>query len=46
MFYTVTAGDITTLNGYITGMIGDFMPIILVILGITIAMYVFNRITK
>lgn len=46
MFYTVTSGDITTLTGYISGMIGDFMPIILVVLGITIALYVFNRITK
>jgi len=46
MFLTITSGDITTLTGYISGMIGDFMPLILVVLGVTISMYIFNRITK
>ena len=46
MFYTVTSQDITTLTGYISGIIGDFMPIILIILGVTIGLYVFNKIAK
>jgi hypothetical protein len=46
MFFTISAGDITTLTGYISGMVGDFMPIILIVIGISIAMYIFNRITK
>lgn len=46
MFYTITSQDITTLNSYVAGIVGDFFPIILVVLGVTIGMYVFNRITK
>jgi hypothetical protein len=46
MFFTFAEGDITTLISYITGMIGDFMPLILIVLGVSISMYIFNRITK
>ena len=46
MFLTITGENITTLTGYISGMIGDFMPIILIVLGVSISMYIFNRITK
>ena len=46
MFFTVTNENISTLTGYIAGMIGDFMPIILIVLAVSIAMYIFNRITK
>jgi hypothetical protein len=46
MFFTFQSTDITTLIGYITGMIGDFMPLILIVLGVSISMYIFNRITK
>jgi hypothetical protein len=46
MFFTITSGDITTMTGYITGLVGDFMPLILIVVGISIAMYIFNRITK
>lgn len=45
MFYTVTENDITAMTNTIGGVIGDFMPIILAVLGITIAMYVFKKIT-
>jgi hypothetical protein len=46
MFFTITGDNITTLTGYIAGMVGDFMPILLVVIGISLAMYIFNRITK
>ena len=46
MFYTVTETDITTLTDVTGGLIGDFMPIILVVLGVIIAMYVFKKITQ
>jgi hypothetical protein len=45
MFFTIGAGDITTLNGYIGGLIGDFLPIILIVLAVSIGMYIFGRIT-
>lgn len=45
MFYTVTENDLTALTNTTGGLIGDFMPIILVVLGIIIAMYVFKKIT-
>lgn len=46
MFFTVTSENITTLIGYISGLVGDFMPIIMVVLGITLAMYIFRKITN
>jgi hypothetical protein len=46
MFFTITSDNITTLNGYIAGMVGDLMPIILIVLGVAIAMFIFNRLTK
>lgn len=45
MFYTVTSQDITTLQGYIGAFIGDFMPIILIVISVVIGMYVFKKIT-
>jgi len=46
MFFTIGSEDIATMTSYISGMIGDFMPIIMVVLGITLAMYIFKKITK
>lgn len=46
MFFTITNDNITTLLGYISGMVGDFMPVILIVIGTSIAMYIFNRITR
>jgi hypothetical protein len=46
MFFDISELDITTLTGYIGGLIGDFMPIILIVLGVSVAMFIFNRITK
>jgi len=45
MFYTVTEADITSLTTTAGGLIGDFMPIILVVIGIVLGMYVFKKIT-
>jgi hypothetical protein len=38
-FINWSEGNTTTMIGYITNLIGDLMPVILVILGITIAVY-------
>jgi len=46
MFLTISETNIDTMIGYISGLIGDFMPLIMVILGVVIAMYIFNKITK
>jgi hypothetical protein len=46
MFLTITELNIDTMIGYVSGLIGDFMPLIMVILGVIIAMYIFNKITK
>lgn len=46
MFITITEGNMTTMISYITGMLGDFMPIILIVIGVSLSMYIFNRLTK
>ena len=46
MFFTITSDNITTLLGYISGMVGDFMPVILIVIGVSVAMFIFNRLTK
>ena len=46
MFFDLTEGNITTMLGYMGGLIGDLMPLILVILGITIALFIFRAIAK
>lgn len=46
MFFTIESTDISTMTGYISGLVGDFMPVIMVVLGITLAMYIFKKITK
>lgn len=38
-FINWSAGNTTTMLGYITNLVGDLMPVILVVLGITIAVY-------
>jgi hypothetical protein len=38
-FIDWSEGNTTTMLGYITNLVGDLMPVILVILGITIAVY-------
>lgn len=46
MFVTISSENINTMIGYISGLVGDFMPLIMVVLGITIAMYIFKKITN
>jgi hypothetical protein len=46
MFFTITPTDISTLTGYIAGMIGDFMPLLLVVIGVSVGMFIFNKIFK
>lgn len=46
MIYQVTDNDVTKILDTAGGLIGDMMPIVLIILGITIAMYVFKKITQ
>ncbi len=46
MFFTISEGNITTLTGYISGLVGDALPLILVILGISVGMFIFRQITK
>jgi len=46
MFFTITTENINTLIGYISGLVGDFMPIILIVIGVSMAMFIFNRLTK
>jgi len=46
MFLTISRENITTLLGYISGLVGDLMPIILIALSMTIGLYVFRKITK
>lgn len=46
MFFTITSDNITTLLGYISGMVGDFMPVILIVIGVSVAMFIFNKLTK
>lgn len=46
MFATITTENINTMTGYISGILGDFMPLIMVVLGISLAMYIFRKIIK
>lgn len=46
MFFTITGDNITTLTGYIAGLVGDAMPLILVVLGVVVGMFIFRQITK
>lgn len=46
MFFDITQGNIDTMLGYMGGLIGDLMPLILIFLGITIALFIFRAIAK
>jgi hypothetical protein len=46
MFFTITPTDVTTLTGYIAGLVGDFMPLILLVIGISVGMFIFKKIFK
>lgn len=46
MFIDIGNEEIDILLGYMGGLIGDLMPIILVILGIVLALFIFNRLVN
>jgi len=46
MFFELTQTDVDTMLGYMGGLIGDLMPLILVMLGISIALFIFRSISK
>lgn len=46
MFITFASGDITTLIGYMSGLLGDLLPVILIFMGIAIAMTIYHGFTK
>lgn len=46
MFFTITPTDVSTIIGYITGMVGDFMPLLTIVIGVSVGMYIFNKIFR
>jgi len=42
----LTTSSLDIMLGYMGGLIGDLMPLILVVLGITIALFIFRAIAK
>jgi hypothetical protein len=46
MFFDITTDNLDTMYSYMGGMIGDLMPLILVFIGISIALYIFNSLKK
>ena len=42
MFFELTQTNIDTMLGYMGGLIGDLMPLILVVLGIMIAFFIID----
>ena len=46
MFIDIGTEEIDILLGYMGGLIGDLMPIILVILGIVLALFIFSRLVN
>jgi hypothetical protein len=46
MFIDIGTEEIDILLEYMGGLIGDLMPLILVILGIVLALFIFNRLVN
>ena len=46
MFYTFNSTDTASLISYVGGIVGDFMPLILIILGVSIGLFVVAKIFK
>ena len=46
MFLTIGSEDLTILTGYVSALLGDLLPYILLILGVNIAMYVFKKLSN
>jgi len=39
-FFTISAGDITSIIGYAGNLVADFMPLLVVFVGIAIGVYI------
>lgn len=39
-FFTISAGDITSITGYAGNLVADFMPLLVVFVGIAIGVYI------
>ena len=46
MFFNIGETEIDTMLSYVSGIIGDLMPIILIILGVSVALFIFGRIVN
>lgn len=46
MFYSFNASDTASVVSYVGGIVGDFMPLILIILGVSIGLFVVSKIFK
>jgi len=44
MFYTFSAGDTSTTIAYIGGIVGDFMPLILIVLSVSVALFIVAKV--
>lgn len=44
-FLTISPGDVATTVAYTSEMIGDLMPILVVIIGVSIALWIYSAIT-
>jgi hypothetical protein len=42
-YFTITSGDVTTMLGVASDLIGDFLPIILVFIGLTISFAIWEH---
>jgi hypothetical protein len=42
-FFTISAGDITSIIGYAGNLVADFMPLLVVFVGIAIGVYIISR---
>jgi hypothetical protein len=44
-FFTITQNDVSSSLGYAGSLVGDFLPLLLVIVGISIGIFVVGKIT-
>jgi hypothetical protein len=44
MIYTFSATDTTALIGYIGGVVGDFLPVILIVLAVSIGLFIVSKV--
>jgi len=46
MFFDITETDIDTIFSYMGGLVGDLLPLLLIVIGISIALFIFRGLTK